>query len=741
MTLETTADRNTLSRRINQLALLGKLGGTTSWTDTIDYTRDDVGNPTDAARTGHPLTANDTDYTYDNLHRVDTVTRDGVVAEDFDLDVLGNRTEYTGRDGQAVSYTHNEVNEYTNVSTQTAAPVHDANGNLTTNDRGFGFAYDYENRLTTVYEDLDADGALDPGEPILATYTYDALGRRTSETRTDAIANGTTYYYYDGERIIAEYDAADTLERYYVHGETYVDEHAVVHEAASDKDFAYSLDDMYNVVGLVDDTGELVAGYIYDAYGLPQYRPLLIGIRNNLQTTVTQGDPLEHLDLDDSGTIDLVDLALAAEAVDDLPNPADGAYTFQGRRLSIYQTATGATLPIYDFRARAYDPILGRFMQHDPAEYVDSYNLFLAFLANALRMSDPTGNNAWDADFEDWLGDYTGQKLYALATINEGARWASLGLSVTLDIAAGFLPGSGLYDAFKAIEVISDGGGGFWEAVSIVTVALPAAQGIAKGIRGLRGLVRARRFGTRACNCFVKGTSVDTPDGSQSIERISVGDRVITRNYDNPYTPPVEGKVTRIFRNVTPVVLWLTLATGDVIGTTPGHEVWTHQFGWGLARDLAPGNTFSDRDGKSVEIVDIFIDHTPTPVYNLEVDGTFTYFVHGVWVHNNSCRVIIQHNHHLFPKFMGGLDDGDLFKLDSDLHHVYHGGLLQALNAGGVYPRRGQKWRDYFRRNPERYGEAVSIMMDYTLEFDTIEGTGLFSKLIDAMSNQGALLP
>jgi RHS repeat-associated protein len=637
VTLETTADRNTLSRRINQLALLGKLGGTTSWTDTIDYTRDDVGNPTDATRAGHPLTANDTDYDYDNLHRVDTVTRDGALAEDFDLDVLGNRTEYTGRDGQAVSYTHNEVNEYTNVSTQTAAPVHDANGNLTVNDRGFGFAYDYENRLTTIYEDADADGALDAGEPILATYTYDALGRRTSETRTDAIANGTTYYYYDGERIVAEYDATDTLTRYYVHGETYVDEHAIVHEAASAEDYAYAVDDMYNVVGLVDDTGELVAGYIYDAYGLPQYRPLLIGVRNHLGESAAA---YSEFDVDNSGgIIDLVDLAIAAKAVDELPNPADGAYTFQGRRLSIYQTASGATLPIYDFRARAYDPILGRFMQHDPEEYTDSYNLYLAFLANALTIFDPMGTNAWNEDFEDWLGDYTGQNLYSLASINEGARWASLGLKMTLEIAKGFIPGSGLYDAFKAVQVINDGGGGFWEAISIATAALPVVKGVAKGIQGFRGLARARRIGFRACNCFVAGTRVDTPDGSRPIEAFRIGDLVITRNQQEPDSTPIVGKVTHLFRNVTPVVLWVTLATGDVIGTTPGHEVWTHRTGWGLARDLTQGDTFVDRNGMPVEITDIILDHTPTPVYNLEVDGTYTYFVHGVWVHNKSCKI------------------------------------------------------------------------------------------------------
>jgi RHS repeat-associated protein len=407
VTLETTADRTELSRRIAQLSTLGKLGGATSWSETFDYVRDDAGNPLVVDRSqqagDHPLAAHTVDYKYDTLHRVSDVGPDpavsfdygnaGTATESISLDLLGNRTAYTGRDGVTTTYTHDDANAYETITPGDNVPVHDVNGNLTANERGFGFAYDYENRLSTIYEDADANGTLDGGEPILATYTYDALGRRTSETRTDAVANSTTLYIYDGPRIIAEYDGGpnNPLLRYYVHGETYVDEQAIVHEASSGKDFAYSLDDMYNVIGLVDADGELVAGYIYDAYGLPQYRPLLIGIRNNLQTTVPQGDPLEHLDLDDSGFIDLVDLALAAEALNDLPNPALGSYAFQGRRLSIYETASGASLPIYDFRARAYDPILGRFMQHDPAEYIDSYNLYLCLGGNPLYYLDPTG--------------------------------------------------------------------------------------------------------------------------------------------------------------------------------------------------------------------------------------------------------------------------------------------------------------------------------------------------------------
>ncbi len=46
-----------------------------------------------------------------------------------------------------------------------------------------------------------------------------------------------------------------------------------------------------------------------------------------------------------------------------------------------------------------------------------------------------------------------------------------------------------------------------------------------------------------------------------------------------------------------------------------------------------------DPNGEPVEAVDVLVDLTPTVVYNLEVDGTFTYFAQGVWVHNNSCRI------------------------------------------------------------------------------------------------------
>jgi hypothetical protein len=141
----------------------------------------------------------------------------------------------------------------------------------------------------------------------------------------------------------------------------------------------------------------------------------------------------------------------------------------------------------------------------------------------------------------------------------------------------------------------------------------------------------------KACNCFVGGTLVDTPAGPVPIEQVAVGDEVLTRDESDPNQPARPGKVTHVFQNMAPVMLWIVLANGQPIGTTPGHEVWTCQEGWTWAGHVRVGDAFLDPFGTPRTIVQIVVDPTPTIVYNLEVDGTFTYFVESVWVHNNSC--------------------------------------------------------------------------------------------------------
>ncbi len=115
-----------------------------------------------------------------------------------------------------------------------------------------------------------------------------------------------------------------------------------------------------------------------------------------------------------------------------------------------------------------------------------------------------------------------------------------------------------------------------------------------------------------------------------------------------PVAAPQPARISRLFRDVAPAILWLALSTGEAMGVTPTHEVWSYEHGWTEAQALAVGDTFAGAGGEGVAVVDFFLDRTPTPVYNFEVEGDHTYFAAGVWVHNNSCRRFTQGAFDLF---------------------------------------------------------------------------------------------
>lgn len=183
-------------------------------------------------------------YEYDTLHRLTTAiyVTDDEETDTFQMDLVSNREQYTPRSGDPLIYTHTPANEYDGVGLEEPLTprAHDAAGNLTGDERGYGYVYDFENRLVAVFDDADADGEQDPGEPTLALYGYDALGRRVEHTA------GTRWfrYYYAGRNVVAEYNMAVAyggyLQRYYVNGSSYVDERLILHEALfNEADYYY----------------------------------------------------------------------------------------------------------------------------------------------------------------------------------------------------------------------------------------------------------------------------------------------------------------------------------------------------------------------------------------------------------------------------------------------------------------------------------------------------------------------
>ena len=163
---------------------------------------------------------------------------------------------------------YNSLNELVQRSNTVATAIQwDLNGNQT--DSGiFNFQFDYQSRLRKVIR--KSDGLL------VATYAYDAGGRRISKVVTNSGAlNGTTFYYLKGLRRIEERDGNDVLKAQYVYGRS-VREPLVMDRNLDGDDSAigpgdqrlfYLQNRVQSVYGLANVFGQLVEGYEYGAYG------------------------------------------------------------------------------------------------------------------------------------------------------------------------------------------------------------------------------------------------------------------------------------------------------------------------------------------------------------------------------------------------------------------------------------------------------------------------------------------
>ncbi len=185
--------------------------------------------------------------------------------------------------------------------------------------------------------------------PTGLRFHYDAGGRVVGRTLNPGESGETTrYYIYDNDRIVQELNEAGVLVAAWDYG-VYIDELLAMHRDTDnngtlDVTYYYLQDDLYNVVGLADASGNVVERYAYSDYGAP---------------TIYNGD----------GT------ATRTESL--YFNP----FLFQGRRWDEF-------LKLYDYRTRYYDPAIGRFLR------IDTIGLW----GDANNLGNPyafVGNNPW----------------------------------------------------------------------------------------------------------------------------------------------------------------------------------------------------------------------------------------------------------------------------------------------------------------------------------------------------------
>ncbi len=174
----------------------------------------------------------------------------------------------------------------------------------------------------------------DPSNWQEIAYKQDVTGRRI-EKKLDGYS---TRYVYDGDQVVAEYDGNNNLLRKYIYGPGIDQPISMIEVAQSNATYYYHFDALGSVVALSDAAGDTVQTYEYSVYG--------------------------------------------EVAVEDAnhTNP----YMFTGRTFDV---ETG----LYYYRARYYNPFMGRFLQADSVGYEADMNLYRYCMNNPLNLVDPFG--------------------------------------------------------------------------------------------------------------------------------------------------------------------------------------------------------------------------------------------------------------------------------------------------------------------------------------------------------------
>ncbi|MBI3661256.1 hypothetical protein HY230_12400 [Candidatus Acetothermia bacterium] len=274
---------------------------------------------------------------------------DNAGMHNFAYDVLNRLVRATHSSGSAESFSYDRVGN--RVSSHLSQSYVYGAANRLLEDDSFLYRYDRNGNLLEktskatqlatryIYDAENQRIRVDLPDGGFATYRYDGLGRRIERNVNGII----TRYLYDEADILLELKETNTILARYTHGPE-IDDPLVVEKA--NESFFYHTDALGSVAGLTDATGNVIRTFSYDSFGR------LVGESGALQQL----------------------------------------YTYTGRE---FDQESGH----YYYRARYYDPIVGRFLSEDPLHQNPRIsgrqgapgNLYLYTHNNPINYTDPTG--------------------------------------------------------------------------------------------------------------------------------------------------------------------------------------------------------------------------------------------------------------------------------------------------------------------------------------------------------------